>query len=195
MANGGTRGCAQCSRFWGETAFSSFSAKSASGQTCGHEREISQSTTKLREKKALKSCKNSDQRTEDTQAARRDQTWPRWAQGSAGALPSCSAWLTGAGTGPVTIRIQSSWCSCSVHTKSQGQPILRMGKLRGREWNPVQSKDSIPEPGCPTRRPAVPGGQTGAGSTDSTVHGLGPQGGLEASLCLVQGLLTTPFQP
>ncbi|TKC43502.1 hypothetical protein EI555_020483 [Monodon monoceros] len=44
-------------------------AKRASGQTCGHEKEISQSTTKLREKKALKSCKNSDQRTEDTLAA------------------------------------------------------------------------------------------------------------------------------
>lgn len=130
-----------------------------------------------------------------SQAARQDQTWPRRAQCSAGALPSCSAWLTGAGTGPVTIRIQSSWCSCSVHTKSQGRPILRMGKLRGREWSPVQSKDSIAEPGCPTHRPAVPGGQTGAGSADSTVHGLGPQGGLEASLCLVQGLLTTPFQP
>lgn len=72
-----------------------------------------------------------------------------------------------------------------------------MGKLMGQvgvEFLVEQRvhSQSLATPPTAGQFPEV---RTVSGFTDSAVHGLRPKGGLEARLCLVQGLLTTFFQP
>lgn len=174
-------------------ALSSFSAQGVPGRTCSHEQEISHTTNKLKEKKTRKPCENPGPEDKNTPEA-----WPPGPGG--GTRPGHtgpSARWTPCPALPVTFRSQSSWSSYSALMESQCQPILQMGKLMGQvgvEFLVEQRvhSQSLATPPTAGQFPEV---RTVSGFTDSAVHGLRPKGGLEARLCLVQGLLTTFFQP
>ena len=174
-------------------ALSSLSAQGVPGRTCSHEQEISHATNKLKEKKTRKLHENPDPEDKNTPEA----PPPGLCGGTRPGHTGPSARWTPCPALPVTFGKQSSWGSYSTLTKSQCQPILQMGKLMGGggsgvpcgAMSPFQSLATPPTAG------QFPEVRRVSGFADSTVHGLRPKGGLEARPCLVQGLLTTFFQP
>lgn len=168
VANRTVRDYMQCSGFWGERVSSSFSARGTTGQMCSHGQEVTCFIYKPREPNVQKCARIQTQKTADSLEASCPRPGLPVGRGVAcaqdqcsggalpcPALPSCSACLTGARTGPVTFRSRFSWRSCSLVTAKPKLPAsahFTAGKTEAGALEALVEPDSIPEPGHPPRR-------------------------------------------